>query len=110
MCMSDISRNAWSEAIADDDAPFFNLLRKAEFLPKNRKKLFYQKFTESSKRITMCSPNIHSRMQMQLTNSGRAQRTYLEKHRLFNQMLGTRTAPLRLLVLQLAVFFLASVG
>jgi hypothetical protein len=35
--------------------------------------------------------NIHARTQMQLINSGRAQSTYLEKHRLFNQMLGSRS-------------------
>jgi hypothetical protein len=43
-----------------------------------------------AKRITMCSTNIPGRTQMQLINSGRVQRTYLEKPRLFNQILGSR--------------------
>jgi len=70
--------------------PFFGWLRKA---------VFYQRTAGSSSakesqeapRESMCSTNIHARTQIQLTNSGRAQITYLEKHRLFNQMLGSRS-------------------
>jgi hypothetical protein len=34
----------------------------------------------------MCSTNIHARTQMQLPNSGRVQRTYIEQRTLFNQI------------------------
>jgi hypothetical protein len=91
MCMPDKSRDDWPEAIADDDASLLWLVAKSSFLPKNRRKLLYQRTTGFSKRITMCSTNIPARTQMQLSNSGRVQRTYLEKHRLFNQTLGTRS-------------------
>src|SRR5258708_20839547 len=84
--MSDKSRVAWPEAIADDDASLNWFVAKSSFLPKNRWKLLYQRTTGSSKRITMCSTNIHARTQMQLINSGGAQSTYIEQHRLFNQI------------------------
>jgi hypothetical protein len=91
MCIPDKSRAAWPEAIADDDASLLWFDAKSSFLPKNCRKLLYQRTTGSSKRITMCSTNIHARTQMQLINSGGAQITYIEKHRLFNQILGSRS-------------------
>src|SRR6266404_210860 len=91
MCMSDKSRDDWPEAIADDDASLLCLVAKSSFVPKNRRKLLFQRTTGSSKRITMCSANISGRMQIQLSNSGGLQRTYIEKHRLFNQILGSRS-------------------
>jgi hypothetical protein len=66
MCMSDKSRAAWPEAIADDDASLHWFVAKSSFLPKNRRKLLYQRITGNSKRITMCSTNIPARTQMQL--------------------------------------------
>jgi len=89
MCMPDKSRDAWPEAIADDDAFLLCFDAKSSFLPKSHRKLLYQRTTRSSKRITMCSTNIPARTQMQLSNSGRAQSTYLEKYRMFNQILGS---------------------
>jgi hypothetical protein len=71
--MSYKSRDDWLEAIADDDAFLHWLVAKSSFLAKNRGKLLCQRITGSSKRITMCSTNIHARTQMQLINSGRAQ-------------------------------------
>src|SRR5258707_2066179 len=91
MCMSDKSRDDWPEAIADDDASLLWFVAKSSFLPKNHWKLLYQRITGSSKRITMCSTNINARTQMQLFNSDHVQRTYIEKHRLFNQILGSRS-------------------
>jgi hypothetical protein len=44
--------------------PFFGFA-KSSFLPKNHRKLLYQRTTGSSKRITMCSTNIPGRTQMQ---------------------------------------------
>jgi hypothetical protein len=73
--MSDKSRAAWAEATADDDASLLRFVAKSSFLPKNRRKLLYQRITGSSKRITMCSTNIHARTQMQLPNPERAQIT-----------------------------------
>ena len=87
MCMSDKSCGAWPDASADDDA---SLLwfddAKSSFLPKSHGKLLYQRTTGSSKRITMGSTKILARIQMQLINSGGAQITYIEQHRLFNQI------------------------
>src|SRR5260221_4632300 len=91
MCMPDKSRDARPEAIVDDDASLLWLVAKSSFLPKNRRKLLCRRITGSSKRITMCSTNIDTRTQTQLINSGRVQITYSEKHRLFNQMLGSRS-------------------
>jgi hypothetical protein len=71
MCMSDKFRAAWPEAIADDDAFPLWFVAKSSFLPKNRRKLLYQRTTGSSKRITMCSTNIPARTQMQSINSGK---------------------------------------
>jgi hypothetical protein len=84
--MSDKFRAAWPEAIADDDASLPWFVAKSSFLPKNCSKLLYQRTTGSSKRITMGSTNIHARTQMQLPNSGRVQRTYIEQRTLFNQI------------------------
>src|SRR5260221_13077070 len=67
MCMVDKSCDAWPEAIADDDASLLWFDAKSSFLPKNCRKLLYQRTTGSSKRITMCSTNIHARTQVQLT-------------------------------------------
>jgi hypothetical protein len=67
MCMSDKTSDAWPEAIADDGASLLWLVAKSSFLPKNRRKLLFQRITGSSKRITMCSTNIHTRTQTQLT-------------------------------------------
>jgi hypothetical protein len=86
MCMSDKSCDAWPDVIADDDASLLWLVAKSSFLPKDHRKLLYQRTTGSSKRITMCSTNIHARTQMQFSNSGCVQRTYIEQHRLFNQI------------------------
>ncbi len=84
--MPDKTCDAWPEAIADDDAFLLCFVAKSSFLPKNCRKLLYQRTTGSSKRITMCSTTIHARTQMQLINSGAAQITYTEQHRLFNQI------------------------
>jgi hypothetical protein len=84
--MPDKSRAAWPEAIADDDAFLLWFVAKSSFLPKNCSKLLYQRTTGSSKRSTMCSTNIHARTQMQLPNSSRVQRTYIEQRTLFNQI------------------------
>jgi hypothetical protein len=78
MCMSDKSRAAWPEAIADDDASLHWFVAKSSFLPKNLRKLLCQRITGTSKRITMCSTNIPGRTQMQLPNSDRAQISYIE--------------------------------
>ena len=86
MCMSDKSCDAWPDAIADDDVSLLWFDAKSSFLPKNCSKLLYQRTTGSSKRITMCSTNIPARTQVQLINSGGAQITYIEQHRLFNQI------------------------
>jgi hypothetical protein len=86
MCMSDKSCDAWPDAIADDDVSLLWFDAKSSFLPKNCSKLLYQRTTGSSKRITMCSTNIHARTQVHLINSGGAQITYIEQHRLFNQI------------------------
>jgi hypothetical protein len=61
------SRGTESLALATTMPPFFGWLRKSSFLPKNCRKLLCQRITGSSKRITMCSTNIHARTQMQLT-------------------------------------------
>jgi hypothetical protein len=89
MCMSDKSRDAWPEAIADGDAPSLVCCEK-QFstkepqeapLPKNHSKLQenHNVFNEYS---------LHNASQ--LINSGPVQRTYIEKHGLFNQILGSR--------------------
>jgi hypothetical protein len=52
MSMPDKSRDDWPEAIADEVPSFFGLA-KSSFLPKNRRKLLYQRTTGFSKRITM---------------------------------------------------------
>jgi hypothetical protein len=74
MCMSDKSCDAWPDAIADDATSLLWFMAKSSFLPKNCRKLLYQRTTGSSKRITMCSMNIHARTQMRLINSGKDMR------------------------------------
>ena len=58
------SRGAESLALATTMPPFFGWLRKSSFLPKNCRKLLYQRTTGSSNTITMCSTNIPARRQM----------------------------------------------
>src|SRR5258708_40059588 len=88
MCMSDKSRDAWPDAIADDDASLLWFDAKSSFLPKNCRKLLYQRTTGSSKRITMCSTTIHANADA--IDQFRPRTNHLlREHRLFNQMLGS---------------------
>jgi hypothetical protein len=68
--MPDKTRDVWLEAIADDDASLLWFDAKSRFLPKNRRKLLFQRTTGSSKRITMCSANISGRMQIPAAYKG----------------------------------------
>src|SRR5260221_4242668 len=61
------SRGTEFVGLGDDDASLLWFDAKSSFLPKNCRKLLYQRTTGSSKRITMCSTNIHARTQVQLT-------------------------------------------
>src|SRR5260370_41068733 len=61
---------------------------KSSFLPKNCRKLLYQRTTGSSKRITMCSTTIHANADA--IDQFRPRTNHLlREHRLFNQMLGS---------------------
>src|SRR5258707_15415809 len=72
MCMPDKNPPRLTGRLGDNDASLLWFDAKSSFLPKNRRKLLYQRTTGSSKRITMCSTNIHGRTQMHLINSGGA--------------------------------------